>query len=104
VRVARDMGDGLKGLLPSWARSAADAPYSLIEHVSFALTVIGWRESLDSHELPPRRIWQDPEELKAWFDRVKSDRRREMRGESTDRSREIDDPVQNEAARSLLVG
>lgn len=104
VRVARDTADGLKGLLPSWAQSVVDAPYSLVEHVAFALTVLGWRENLDTHELPPRRIWRDTDELKAWFERVKSDRRREMRGETTDRSREIEDPVQNEAARSLLVG
>jgi hypothetical protein len=104
VRVARDMGHGLRDLLPRWARSVADAPYSLVEHISFALTVLRWRENLDEHEIPPRKIWQDGDALRAWFDRVRDDRKREMRGESPDRSQEIEDPVQNEAARGLLVG
>lgn len=104
VSVARDMGAGLAGLLPSWAHSIADAPYSLIDHVAFALTVIRWRENLDDKEMPPRRIWRNPEALTEWFERVKDDRKREMQGGSSDRSQEIEDPVENDAARSLLVG
>lgn len=104
VRVARDTGSGLAGLLPKWARSVVDAPYSLIEHISFALTVLKWRENLDEGEMPPRRIWFEADALREWFDGVEADRRRKMRGEGGDRSQEIEDPVQNEAARGLLIG
>jgi hypothetical protein len=104
VQTARDMGEGMASLLPSWARSISDAPYLLIDHISFALTVTRWRETLDDHEIPPRRIWRDSDALKEWFEHVRADRKREMQGGSSDRSQEIEDPVQNEAARSLLVG
>jgi hypothetical protein len=92
VRVARDLGHGIRDLLPPWAHSIADAPYSLVSNISFALTVLRWRENLDDHA------------LKAWFETVKSNRRREMRGEDPDRSQDIEDPVENAAARGLLVG
>jgi hypothetical protein len=104
VRVARDLGHGIRDLLPPWAHSIADAPYSLVSNISFALTVLRWRENLDDHEVPPKRIWLNGDALKAWFETVKSNRRREMRGEDPDRSQDIEDPVENAAARGLLVG
>lgn len=103
VQVARDCGQGLASLLPSWCHSIADAPYTLIDNIAFALTVLRWRENLEEHEMPPRRTWRNPEQLKDWFAAVKRNRKREMEGDSSDGSR-IEDPVQNEAARSLLVG
>lgn len=104
VQVARDTGAGLAGLLPSWARSVADAPYSLVEHIAFALTVIRWRENLDENEMPPRRIWRNPEALTEWFEAVRANRKRDMERGGSDRSQEIEDPVQNDAAKGLLVG
>jgi hypothetical protein len=104
VQVARDTGEGLRDLLPSWARSVADAPYTLIEHISFALTVLRWRENLDEKEMPPRRIWRNPEALSEWFEAVRADRKRNIERGSSDRSQEIEDPVENEAAKGLLVG
>jgi hypothetical protein len=57
-------------------------------------------DELEEDEQPPRRIWLDHERLSAWFKAVRKRRKEKYGGKAS----EIDDPVQNEAARSLLVG
>jgi hypothetical protein len=44
-------------------------------------------------------MWRDGPALKEWFDAVKAKRERDMDPRNTD----IEDPVDNEAARSLVV-
>lgn len=53
-------------------------------------------EELPEDEQPPRRIWRDADKLSAHFDAVRAKR--------GDVSGDIDDPVQNQAARDLIVG
>lgn len=58
--------------------------------------VIGFDE-LEEQERPPRRIWLDNERLAAWFKEVR--RRRKERYSD----KEIEDPVNNQAARGLIA-
>lgn len=70
-----------------------------------ALQFLGWMENLDDEEgeVPPRWIWFDDKALEEHFDAVKK-RRKERFGDKKDGPKEIDDPVQNEAARDLIAG
>lgn len=57
-------------------------------------------DELPEDERPPRRIWLDGDAMKNWMDEVK--RKREAKAKGKDR--EIEDPVQNDAASMLVVG
>lgn len=58
--------------------------------------VLSWEE-LPSEERPPKSIWLDGKKLDAWFAKVNENRKRQAEG------KDIEDPVQNEAANSLIV-
>lgn len=88
-------------LLPEGSTSLRDVPYLWLDAVRFALVVLSFDE-LPSDERPPRRIWRDGERLKEWFDAVNK-RREEKYGGDGGGSREIEDPVDNHAAHSLVV-
>ena len=61
--------------------------------------VAAWSD-LEEHEFPPKHIWADGRQLKEWFQGVREKRKREYgSGDKT-----IEDPVENEAAKGLLVG
>ena len=77
----------------------ADTPYFWTDAVSSALLHLSWEE-LPAEDRPPKRMWDQPERLSAWFDEVK--RRRDEK--KPDGPGEIEDPVENPAARSLIVG
>lgn len=98
VRLARDLGT-VEQLLPKHITSIIDLPYTVAEAIQRALTWLSFEE-LEESERPPRRIWQDDSKLKEWFAMVKKRREEKFGGKST----EIEDPVQNEAAKGLLVG
>jgi hypothetical protein len=57
-------------------------------------------ENTLSEELPPRRIWLNAEKMEEHWAAMKKKRDAEMKGEG----KNIEDPVENEAAGSLLVG
>lgn len=63
---------------------------------------LAWEE-LPKDERPPKRIWLDGEDLQGWFKEVER-RREEKYGKDSSGSSEIEDPVENDAARSLVVG
>lgn len=98
MRLARDLGT-VDHLIPPHINGLMDLPAKLAEAIHRALTCLSFDELLDD-ERPPRRIWTDNRKLKEWFAQV-SKRRQEKYGGS---SREIEDPVQNQAAQELLVG
>lgn len=98
MRIARDFGT-VSELLPEGVADVRDMPHTLFDNVRLALHFLSWEE-LPPEDQPPRRIWLDDELLTAWFEEVKRRREDERKGES----RDIDDPVQNEAAKGLLVG
>lgn len=56
-------------------------------------------EELEQGERPPKSIWLDGDKLTSWFDRVKRERERKYGG-----GQDIADPVENAAAKALIVG
>jgi hypothetical protein len=65
-----------------------------------ALTFISFQENLEEDEMPSRAIWLDAEKLEEHFAAVKVRRKEKVSGSSS----EIEDPVQNPAAKDLVVG
>lgn len=68
-----------------------------------ALQFLSWEENLDEDEMPPRSIWFNGRQLEEHFRAVKK-RRKEKYGGDGDGPGEIEDPVQNAAAKGLIVG
>lgn len=103
VRLARDFGT-VSELFPSWVESVRDLPHALFELIRTAMVFLGFEE-LAPDEQPPKRIWLQGEKLKEWFAEVNRRRHREAGGSgSGNGSQPIEDPVQNEAAKGLIVG
>lgn len=98
VRLARDFGT-VSELFPRWCTDLRDLPYPLFEAITSACVVLSWDELLE-HERPPERMWDSGDQLKEWFEQVKRNREAEAKGEK----RAIEDPVENDAAKGLLVG
>lgn len=98
VRLARDLGD-VSQLLPPGVETLRDMPHPVFSATRQALIFLSFEE-LPEDETPRKSIWNDGEALKEHFDRVKVDRKRKYGGDS---SSDIEDPVQNEAARALIV-
>jgi len=88
-------------LFPAGITALTDLPYTLHEAIVRALLYLSWEE-LPKEERPPRSIWLDAKELGTWFKAV--ERRREEQYGNSNSSSEIDDPVDNAAAKDLLVG
>jgi hypothetical protein len=99
VRLAREFGD-VSQLLPAGVEHVRDLPHTLFEAYRVALMFLSFDE-LPEDERPPRRIWHDGEALREHFEAVKRSRRREAEGHGSTR---IEDPVDNQAAKELIVG
>lgn len=104
VRVVRDTGT-VSALLPPEFPDIRDCPHTLFEAITLGLRFLGFDE-LPDDERPPKRIWLDASRLTDWFDEVKRKRNREMGGGggSGGSNQAIEDPVDNEAAKGLIVG
>lgn len=94
------MGD-VSSLFPPGVTHLADVPYHLHDAISKGMAFVGFDE-LPSEERPPKHIWLDEEKLRKWFDAVEKRREEKFSGNS-DRQ-PIEDPVENEAASSLVSG
>lgn len=97
IRIAKSIGD-VSSLFPPGITHLADVPHHLADAISKGLAFISFDE-LPSDEKPPRKIWLDEELLSEWFDEVAKRREEKFNGES----KEIDDPVSNEAAKALIA-
>lgn len=93
LRLARDMG-GMEQVLPEGV-TALDMPHNIFEALRYGSIFVGFDE-LPADERPPKRIWLDGDALNEWFDDVRRGRART--------EPDIEDPVENEAARDLIVG
>jgi hypothetical protein len=104
VRIARDFGT-VSELLPEGFVDLRDCPHLFFEALRTAMVVLSFDE-LPKDERPPKHIWLDGEKLTAWFKDVERKREDKYGGGGGDASRPgpIEDPVENEAARSLIVG
>lgn len=56
--------------------------------------VNAWDE-LEEHERPPKHLWTDGPRLNEWFREIRRKRKNDDG---------VDDPVENEAAKGLIVG
>lgn len=84
-------------LFPPDIHELADLPHHIFDAIRAAHIYLSFEE-LPEDERPPKRIWRDGDKMAEFFDGV---RRRRNEGSS---QHVIDDPVQNEAARNLIVG
>lgn len=94
------MGE-VSALFPPGITQVTDLPYKLFDAIRYALVFLSWEE-LPDDERPPKRIWHDGDALNEHFRWVRKQREDKYRTDGG--SKEIEDPVRNEAASSLLVG
>lgn len=93
----------MSAILPPGIDSLYDAPYTLQDAILAGIQIMGWEE-LPEDEVPPKRIWDEPDKLQKHFDWVKRKREAEMNPDKADiKDRPIEDPVDNDAA-SMLIG
>lgn len=71
----------------------------LHDAIVVGIRYLSWEE-LPSEERPPRGIYLDNEKLKAHFKKVEK-AREEKYGGKDGSNREIEDPVENDAAKAL---
>lgn len=86
-------------LLPEGV-SLKDAPHSLFDAIRQAVIFLGFQD-LPDDERPDRKIWHDGDALKRHFEAVKKRWEEKM---DTNGSGEVEDPVENAAAKGLLIG
>ena len=103
LRIAKDHGT-LHDLFPPGVQGLLDCPYTLFDAIRFGHIFLGFDE-LPEDERPPKRIWLDGEALTEWFAEVKRKRDSKFGGSnSREWDKSIDDPVDNAAAKGLIVG
>lgn len=89
-------------LFPDGVDSLTDLPHKLFDAIRSGLIYLSFEE-LPAEEQPPRRIWRDGEALNSWFEEVQRKRKAQYGG-SGGWDQSIEDPVENQAAKDLLVG
>lgn len=100
MRIARDFGT-VAELYPPGITDLRDIPAIWFDAIRKALTFISWQENLEDEEQPPRAIWLEPDKLEAHFALVKQRRKEkfDIKGGG-----EIENAVENDAAKALVVG
>lgn len=92
----------MSALFPEGINTLADLPHTIHDAIVVGLQFLRFQE-MDPEEAPPRSIWLDQDKLTAHFKAVEK-RREEKYGTDKDgNSKEIEDPVQNDAARLLMA-
>lgn len=97
VRIAREIGD-ISSLFPKGITRLWDLPYTIFNAVGLALYYLSFSE-LPEHEQPPRKIWEDPKRLEAWFREVKANRESESKGDGS-----FMDMPQNQLIKEMFGG
>lgn len=90
----------MSSLFPPGITHAADLPFHVHDAIAKGLAFAGFDE-LPLDERPPKKIWLDPPKLEEWFDAVQKRRDEKYGG---DGKQEIEDPVDNAAAKGLISG
>lgn len=65
-----------------------------------ALTILAWFENNSKDDVPPEHLWEDPEGLELWWERVRDRRERGVTGRPDDDSTD-EDLAENELARAF---
>lgn len=102
MRLARDLGN-VSTLFPEGITHVGDLPYNLFEAIRLALIFVKFEE-MPKEERPPKRIWLDAEALDEHMKWVDKQREAKFKVDKDGQSQDIEDPVQNEAAKMLIVG
>ena len=92
----------MAALFPPGITSLTELPHTLHDAIVTALQFLAFEE-LPTEEQPPRAIWLDGKKLKAHFDAVEKRRKEKYDLDGEGKSKEIEDPVQNDAARLLMA-
>lgn len=87
----------MSSLFPDGITSLYDLPYTLHQAITMGLQFLEFME-MPKDERPARRIWLDAEELRKHFEAVEKRREEKYGGK-----KEIEDPVQNDAASMLVA-
>jgi hypothetical protein len=92
-------------LWPAGVDHLSELPWNFFHAVRLAQVYLSFEE-LPDDERPKRRIWDDPEALKAHFKWVKAERERKYKtgGGSSSSDDEDAEPKHNNLARDLVVG
>lgn len=86
----------MSALFPEGVHSLVDLPWMLFEAIINGLQFLKFEE-LPDEERPKRAIWLDPKKMHQHFQQVKKLREEKY---GTDKPREIEDPVENDAAKA----
>lgn len=89
-------------LFPEGVHTLADLPAQLHEAIVVGLQFLRFQE-MDPDESPPRSIWLDQKKLESHFAMVQKKREEKYSYDKDGKSKEIEDPVENDAARLLLA-
>lgn len=92
----------MSALFPEGIHSLGDLPHTLHDAIVTGLQFLRFEE-LPADEAPPRSIYMDPKKLKAHFKAVDKRREEKFGTDKDGDSKEIEDPVQNDAARLLMA-
>jgi hypothetical protein len=86
-------------LFPPGCDDIRELPAPLFEAIKVSLIYLGFEE-MPLEDQPPKKIWQDNDALKQHFEMLKQKRKQEA---STTVEGPIEDPVQNELAKDMIV-
>lgn len=86
-------------LYPPGITDLREIPYPWFDAIRKAIVFLSFEE-LEKEERPPKSIWMDEKALSAHFTWVEARRKEKY---DVDGGGEIEEPVENEAARNLLV-
>jgi hypothetical protein len=80
-----------------------DVPHHIFAAIKNGLVYLSFEE-LPDEEKPPKRIWTDPQKLNEFFKKVDENRKAQYGGGGRSDLGPIENPVENEAAKLLIVG
>jgi hypothetical protein len=99
VRIARDFGT-IRELFPPGVTDMRELPHPWFDAIRRALHFLSFEE-LEPDERPPKSIWLDADRLAEHFQWVEQRRKDKWGGDGT---QTIEDPVENPAAKAMVVG
>lgn len=88
-------------LFPPGVEDIRELPAPYFEAIRTTFIYLGFEE-MPEEDRPPQRIWQDAEALKEHFEQVKL-RRKQGTDPNSKIEGPIEEPVQNEAAKNLII-
>lgn len=88
-------------LFPEGIHTLADLPHTIFDAIVVGMQFVRFEE-LEEDEKPKKAIYLDQKKLEAHFAAVKKRRKERSETDKDGRSREIEDPVSNDAAKGFV--